>query len=152
MKNLDMEKVFGVFRDEGLSLVAEESRKSTNIDGAVHLASVIASIESYYLLDQAYLKSFSDVYGDVRDRVRVKIYDKIFLLLSSITINDYTPFVSVVRELSFDRINKALSNLIEHFIELEEYEKCSKIKKVLDIVEFLNLSVGTLPKEKKVEL
>jgi len=152
MKDLDMEKVFGVFRDEGISLVESEVRSSSDTDGGVYLASVIASIESYHLLDQAYLESFTDVYEQVRDRVKIKIFDRIYFLLIKLTIEDYSPFISIVREISTTRINKGLTALLEHFIQLEEYEKCSKIKKVIDTIEFLDLSVGIIPQEKKVEL
>jgi len=137
MKEINLNNVFEVF-DQGDEQVYERAGFSYLMDDdAVLLNTVIRGIENYWKLDGMYCNKFPDQYETVREKVKFKYFNKMFKYLSRINLNKLEPFYDTVGDLGYGTVENTLNEYLEHFVNLEEYEKCAKIKKILDIVQGL---------------
>ena len=137
MKEINLNNVFEVF-DQGDEQVYERAGFSYLMeDDTVLLNTVVRGIENYWKLDEMYINKFPLQYKTVRSKVRLKYFNKMFKYLSRINLNKIEPFYDTVGDLGYGTVENALNEYLNHFIELEEYEKCAKLKKVLDVVKGL---------------
>lgn len=137
MKEINLNNIFGVF-DQGDEQVYERAGFSYLMeDDTVLLNTVIRGIENFWKLDEIYTNKFPDQYSTVRERVKIKYFSKMFKYISRINLTKLEPFYDTVGDLGYGTVENTLNEYLQHFVELEEYEKCSKIKKLLDIVQNL---------------
>lgn len=134
MKGMNLDNIFEVF-DQGDEQVYEQAGfKYLMEDDTVLLNTVVRGIESYWKLDEIYINKFPDQYETVRAKVKTKYFNKMFKYLLRINLNKLEPFFDTVGDLGYGTVENSLNEYLHHFIELEEYEKCAKIKNVLDVV------------------
>ena len=137
MKEMNLNNVFEVF-DQGDEQVYKKAGFSYLMeDDTVLLNTVVRGIENYWKLDEIYINKFPHQYKTVRSKVRLKYFNKMFKYLSRINLNKIEPFYDTVGDLGYGTVENALNEYLNHFIKLEEYEKCAKLKKVLDVVKGL---------------
>ena len=60
-----------------------------------------------------------------------------FKYLVRINLKKLEPFFDTVGDLGYGTVENSLKEYRNHFVLLEEYEKCAKIQKVLDVVQNL---------------
>jgi len=137
MKEMNLNNVFEVFDQGDEQLYEEAGLRYLMEDDTVLLNTVVRGLENYWRLDELYINKFPQQYKTVRDKVRLKYFNKMFKYLSRISLNKIEPFYDTVGDLGYGTVENALNEYLNHFIKLEEYEKCAKLKKVLDVVKGL---------------
>lgn len=137
MKKMNLDNVFEIFNQDDEQVYEQAGMKFLMEDDTVLLNTVVRGIETYWRLDDIYTNKFPDQYETVREKVRRKYFNKMFKYLVRINLKKLEPFFDTVGDLGYGTVENSLNEYIEHFVDLEEYEKCAKIKKVLDIVQNL---------------
>jgi len=137
MKEMNLNNVFEVFDQGDEQLYEEAGFRYLMEDDTVLLNTVVRGLENYWRLDELYINKFPQQYKTVRYKVRLKYFNKMFKYLSRISLNKIEPFYDTVGDLGYGTVENALNEYLNHFIELEEYEKCAILKKVLDVVKGL---------------
>ena len=137
MKKMNLDNVFEIFDQDDEQVYEQAGMKFLMEDDTVLLNTVVRGIETYWKLDDIYTNKFPDQYETVREKVRRKYFNKMFKYLVRINLKKLEPFFDTVGDLGYGTVENSLNEYIEHFVDLEEYEKCAKIKKVLDIVQNL---------------
>lgn len=134
MKGMNLDNIFEVFNQGDEQVYEQAGFKYLMEDDTVLLNTVVRGIESYWKLDEIYINKFPDQYETVRAKVKTKYFNKMFKYLLRINLNKLEPFFDTVGDLGYGTVENSLNEYLQHFIELEEYEKCAKIKNVLDVV------------------
>jgi hypothetical protein len=137
MKGMNLDNIFEVFNQGDEQVYEQAGMKFLMKDDTVLLNTVVRGIESFWKLDDIYTNKFPDQYETVRERVKVKYFNKMYKYLTRINLKKLEPFFDTVGDLGYGTVENSLQEYMEHFIELEQYEKCAKIKKVLDVVQGL---------------
>jgi hypothetical protein len=137
MKGMNLDNIFEVFNQGDEQVYEQAGMKFLMEDDTVLLNTVVRGIESFWKLDDIYTNKFPDQYETVRERVKVKYFNKMYKYLTRINLKKLEPFFDTVGDLGYGTVENSLQEYMEHFIELEQYEKCAKIKKVLDVVQGL---------------
>ena len=137
MKKMNLDNVFEIFNQDDEQVYEQAGMKFLMEDDTVLLNTVVRGIETYWKLDDIYTNKFPDQYETVREKVRRRYFNKMFKYLVRINLKKLEPFFDTVGDLGYGTVENSLNEYIEHFVDLEEYEKCAKIKKVLDIVQNL---------------
>jgi hypothetical protein len=137
MKEINLDNIFEVFNQGDEQVYEQAGMKFLMEDDTVLLNTVVRGIESFWKLDDIYTNKFPDQYETVRERVKVKYFSKMYKYLTRINLKKLEPFFDTVGDLGYGTVENSLQEYMEHFIELEQYEKCAKIKKVLDVVQGL---------------
>ena len=131
---MNLNNIFEVFNQGDEQVYEQTGFKYLMEDDTVLLNTVVRGIESYWKLDEIYINKFPDQYETVRAKVKTKYFNKMFKYLLRINLNKLEPFFDTVGDLGYGTVENSLNEYLQHFIELEEYEKCAKIKNVLDVV------------------
>lgn len=134
---MNLDNIFEVFNQGDEQVYEQAGMKFLMEDDTVLLNTVVRGIESFWKLDDIYTNKFPDQYETVRKRVKVKYFNKMYKYLTRINLKKLEPFFDTVGDLGYGTVENSLQEYMEHFIELEQYEKCAKIKKVLDVVQGL---------------
>lgn len=134
---MNLDNIFEVFNQGDEQVYEQAGMKFLMEDDTVLLNTVVRGIESFWKLDDIYTNKFPDQYETVRERVKVKYFNKMYKYLTRINLKKLEPFFDTVGDLGYGTVENSLQEYMEHFIELEQYEKCAKIKKVLDVVQGL---------------
>ena len=134
---MNLDNIFEVFNQGDEQVYEQAGMKFLMEDDTVLLNTVVRGIESFWKLDDIYTNKFPDQYETVRERVKVKYFNKMYKYLTKINLKKLEPFFDTVGDLGYGTVENSLQEYMEHFIELEQYEKCAKIKKVLDVVQGL---------------
>lgn len=137
MKGINLDNIFEVFNQGDEQVYEQAGMKFLMEDDTVLLNTVVRGIESFWKLDDIYTNKYPDQYETVRERVKVKYFNKMYKYLTRINLKKLEPFFDTVGDLGYGTVENSLQEYMEHFIELEQYEKCAKIKKVLDVVQGL---------------
>ena len=137
MKKMNLDNIFEVFDQDDEQVYEQAGFTNLMEDDTVILNTVIRGIENYWKLDEIYSNKFPDQYKTVKGKVKLKYFNKMFKYLSRINLKKLEPFYDTVGDLGYGTVENTLKEYLEHFISLEEYEKCSKIKKVLTVVQGL---------------
>jgi len=143
MLPLDKENLFSIFEKGD-----EEVYKEHGIDDALNnpfvlMGMIIQGLENYQLMDGMYQRNYPEEYSKVNQKVKYKYYDRLFKYLQRIDSNSFNDKYNIGD--SFDKVSvyRGLDELRIYFEGIEEYEKCSIIKKYSD---FLVDKVVTLNK------
>ena len=134
MKGMNLDNVFEVFDQDDQPIYEQAGMKYLMEDDTVLLNTVVRGIESYWKLDSIYTNKFPDQYETVRQKVKDKYFNKMYKFLIKINLSKLEPFFDTIGDLGYGTVENSLQEYISHYIELEEYEKCAKIQKVLDVV------------------
>jgi hypothetical protein len=91
-------------------------------------------VEKYELLHIIYSKGYGKVYVDISESVKDRYFNKMFKYLHEIDLEDINSLKEIVPSLDEKVVRSSLAKLILYFQDLEEYEKCAIIKKILDLI------------------
>ena len=91
-------------------------------------------IEKYELLHIVYAKGYGKVYEDIADSVKSRYFNKMYGYLANIKLEDVDSLYEILPTLDEKVVKSSLNKLIFYFQDLEEYEKCAVIKKLLDLL------------------
>lgn len=91
-------------------------------------------IEKYELLHIIYSKGYGQVYENMADSVKQRYFNKMYGYLANIKLEEIDSLREILPSLDEKVVQSSLNKLIFYFQELEEYEKCAVIKKILDLL------------------
>lgn len=91
-------------------------------------------IEKYELLHIIYSKGYGKVYEDIADSVKHRYFNKMYHYLADVKLEEIGTIKEIVPSLDEKVVKSSLNKLILYFQDLEEYEKCAVIKKILDLL------------------
>lgn len=137
MKNYTKQHVLEAFESDVKTQFKESkaySRLSLSQSG---LKNAITGIEKYNFLHIIYLRAYGQVYSKISSEVKSRYYHKMFNHLSLVNVNELETLQEVVEKLDSVVVKKNLNKLLTFFVDLEEYEKCTVIKSILDILPVL---------------
>lgn len=97
------------------------------------LLSIVNGVKQYYFLDKIYEGKLKKRYLAVRDSLKRKYFCKLYQLLERLDLEELEKFLETSSD--FHDSITPLQCLMNYFVEFEEYERCSLIKKVQNLVE-----------------
>lgn len=134
MKNFNISKIRDLFTKKDEQFYKEHNLLEELQDPFVLFNVVVRGVSQYNLLDEVYTNKFPEQYGVIRDGIRTRQFDYLFDLLQKVSLEERDIFSRTKEDLGKDVVEESLSQLMQHFIELEAYEKCSVLKKYLEKV------------------
>lgn len=107
---------------------------STETNDQVLLRNAVVGAEKYDLLDSIYFRTYGDNYRKISVNVKNNYFNKLYKYVEKIDLNQVEELSKVVVELDKKIVFSNLTKILLYFQNLEEYEKCAVIKKVLDLL------------------
>ena len=134
MNKLDPHTLFSIFEQGD-----EEIYREHNITGVLNnpyvlIGMVVNGVENFYLIDKMYLFRYGNKYARIRNRIRYKYFNRLYLYLTRITLRDFKHEYTIGDDYEIDRSINALIDLLYYYQSLEQYEKCSVIKQFSDLL------------------
>lgn len=124
--------IFSIFQQDDSQVFQEHGVEEIFDDNYTNLGRVITGVENYLLLDQIYTKKYPEKYQEVRNSIKKTYLLKVMIFLENIDIDQENLVEDFLQEFTLSRITSSLTFLLLYFQDLEYYEKCSVIKKILD--------------------
>ena len=87
-------------------------------------------------------RSHEEEYGRVREKVKLKYFNKLCRYLDRVTPLEMEVAYSIGTDYELDRAIQAMNDILFFFENIEMYEKCAKIKQYTDLL--LNKKLQTL--------
>ena len=139
MKKIDPKNIFSLFEASDEEILRNEGHEELLKDDGVLLGMVVNGIENYAFLNEIYTSKYGNHYLDHADRIQYRYFDKMYSYLAEIKFNKLEPLLGIVDFLGEGTIFVSLEELLEFFVDYEEYEKCAKIKHSMEILESLHV-------------
>jgi hypothetical protein len=135
MKNLNLHNLKSIFSKK--EEPTAQSPSELDVDNPyLNYSIVIRGVSQLELLDEVYMNTNPEEYPKVRDRVKLRQFDFIYNILTKVPLeNDKDVIEFILKDLGKAEVLTNLNKIMNHFIEIEEYEKCANIQKYLQKVE-----------------
>lgn len=131
---IDKDKLFSIFEKGDEEIYQEHGVSEVLSNPFVLLNMVVRGIENYQLMDLLYSRNYPKEYIKVKDKIKYKYYLKLFSYLNRITIPENTEDFNIGESYDIETTFLSLESMKDYFESLEEYEKCGKIKKYIDLL------------------
>lgn len=129
MKKLDTNQLFDIFQMGDEEIYKEHQAEDVLDNSFVLFGMVIKGVENYYIIDQLYKKKYQEQYDSVRDSIKLKYFIGLVRYLERIgEIPEDTLYI-IEDEFGLQAIEYALQEMLDLFIEVEHYEKCTVLSK-----------------------
>jgi hypothetical protein len=129
MKKLDTNQLFDIFQMGDEEIYKEHQAEDVLDNSFVLFGMVIKGVENYYIIDQLYQKKYQEQYDSVRDSIKLKYFIGLVRYLERIgEIPEDTLYI-IEDEFGLQAIDYALQEMLDLFIEVEHYEKCTVLSK-----------------------
>ena len=129
MKKLDTNQLFDIFQIGDEEIYKEHQAEDILDNSFVLFGMVIKGVENYYIIDQLYQKKYQEQYDSVRDSIKLKYFIGLVRYLERIgEIPEDTLYI-IEDEFGLQAIDYALQEMLDLFIEVEHYEKCTILSK-----------------------
>ena len=129
MKKLDTNQLFNIFQMGDEEIYKEHQAEDVLDNSFVLFGMVIKGVENYYIIDQLYEKRYGEQYDSVRDSIKLKYFIGLVRYLERIgEIPEDTLYI-IEDEFGLQAIDYALQEMLDLFIEVEHYEKCTVLSK-----------------------
>jgi hypothetical protein len=129
MKKLDTNQLFDIFQMGDEEIYREHQVEDVLDNSFILFGMVIKGVENYYIIDQLYQKKYQEQYDSVRDSIKLKYFIGLVRYLERIgEIPEDTLYI-IEDEFGLQAIDYALQEMLDLFIEVEHYEKCTILSK-----------------------
>jgi hypothetical protein len=129
MKKLDTNQLFDIFQMGDEEIYKEHQAEDVLDNSLVLFGMVIKGVENYYIIDLLYQKKYQEQYDSVRDSIKLKYFIVLVRYLERIgEIPEDTLYI-IEDEFGLQAIDYALQEMLDLFIEVEHYEKCTVLSK-----------------------
>jgi len=95
---------------------------------------VITGVKNYEFLDVIYTNKYGEKYLNTSDTIKHRYFEMLFENLSKIEYKDLDAILDTAMFLGKDETKESLDIMLQYYVDLEEYEKCTSIKKLMDLV------------------
>ena len=134
MKDINVDTIFEVFNQGDEIIYRNAGLEHVMDEDVILLNTAIRGIENYWKLDEIFSNKQGERYEDIRMQVKVKYFNKMYGYLKKVGMRKLEPFFDTVGDLGYGTVENSLKEYLDHFIEVEEYEKCVIIHKLLNVV------------------
>lgn len=129
MKKLDTDQLFNIFQIGDEEVYREHQSEDVLDNSFVLFGMVVKGVENYYIIDQLYEKRYGQQYDCVRDSIKLKYFIGLMRYLERIEEIPEDTVIALQDEFGLQSINYALQEILDLFIEVEYYEKCTILSK-----------------------
>ena len=129
MKKLDTDQLFNIFQMEDEEVYREHQSEDVLDNSFVLFGTVVKGVENYYIIDQLYKKRYGQQYDCVRDSIKLKYFTGLMRYLERIEEIPGGTVIALQDEFGLQSINYTLQEILNLFIEVEYYEKCTILSK-----------------------
>jgi len=135
MQPLDKHTLFSIFEVGDEEVYKENNVESLLDNPFVLIGMVVRGVENWHLMDILYTRKNGKEYTNVRDKVQLQYFLKLCGYLERLDFNKFETVYTIGE--SFDRgeVDDRFNQMMEVFIEHEQYEKCAIIKKYIDMLD-----------------
>lgn len=134
MNKLDPHTLFSIFEQGDEDIYKEHNVEELLDNPYVLIGMVVTGIENFHFIDGMYMLKHEEEYSRVRDKVKLKYYNKLYRYLDRVTPLEMDIIYQIGSDFEVDRSINAISDLIFFFEDIEHYEKCAKIKRYSDLL------------------
>lgn len=134
MKPIDPDKLFALFDASDEQVYHEQHTEELLENPYVLMGLVVRGMENYHMIDSMYRYRHGEQYENIALIVKRKYFLRLYKYLDRIDFEDYTHHYMVGADFAVDNVFTALNYLIKYFESTEEYERCAKIKKFIDLL------------------
>lgn len=129
MKKLDTNQLFDIFQMGDEEIYREHQAEDVLDNSFVLFGTVVKGVENYYIIDQLYEKRYGEQYDSVRDSIKLKYFIGLVRYLERIKEIPEDTLYTIEDEFGLQAIDYALQEMLDLFIEVEHYEKCTILSK-----------------------
>jgi hypothetical protein len=129
MKKLDTNQLFDIFQIGDEELYKEHRVEDVLDNSFVLFGMVVKGVENYYIIDQLYEKRYGEQYDSVRESIKLKYFTGLVRYLERIEEIPEDTLHIIGDEFGLQAIDYALQEMLDLFIEVEYYEKCTILSK-----------------------
>lgn len=138
---MDIDKLFELF-SVGDTEVYKENGVIDILDNTyILIGMVVKGVENYYIIDQIYTARYGELYLSTRENIRLKYFNGLYQYLERVNIEEGDTLENLLDEFGPQAIYYAFQEMLECFLEVEEYLKCAKIQKFLEIFSLNKLEI-----------
>jgi len=136
MKKLNPKNLFSKFfsTEEEIVEESEELKGEIEFDDKFYFGMVITGVKNYEFLDVIYTNKYGEKYLNTSDTIKHRYFEMLFENLSKIEYKDLDAILDTAMFLGKDETKESLDIMLQYYVDLEEYEKCTSIKKLMDLV------------------
>ena len=142
MHKLDPHTLFSIFEQGDEEIYRENNVEELLDNPYVLIGMVVTGVENFYMIDKMYTLKHEEEYGRVREKVKLKYFNKLCRYLDRVTPLEMEVAYSIGTDYELDRAIQAMNDILYFFENIEMYEKCAKIKQYTDLL--LNKKLQTL--------
>jgi hypothetical protein len=132
MKKINSTKIFDIFtltHQELDTLMEDQSSRNPHI---IEFKNMIRGVENFYIIDIIYKNRIGEDYLSRRENIKLMYFTGLMKYLERLGEIKGDTLLEVERELGKKPLLFALKEMIQVFILVEDYEKCSVLQKYLD--------------------
>lgn len=138
---MNVDKLFSLFT-LGDSEVYKENKVEDILDNSFVLVGMaVKGVENYYIIDQIYTAKYGDLYLSSRENIRLKYFTGLYRYLERVDLSQEETLSTLVDEFGQQPMYYAFHEMLECFLEVEDYLKCAKIQKFIEIFSLNKLEV-----------
>lgn len=135
MKKINIQNLKNIFLEKEVPQV-EESIKEEELSPYLKYVFAVRGVSQIELIDEIWMNNNPEQYGAVRQRVLLKQFDFLYETLMEVPLEESKELEDfVLKDVGKKEAVTNLGKLINHFAELEEYEKCAHVQKYLHKIE-----------------
>lgn len=105
------------------------------------IGSFVKGVENFYIICQGYHRQYGRQFERVEQTVKLKYFNRLYVFLESFEENNLE-HVLKVQDFDHGEITFAFDQVITFYESLEEYEKCARLHKILQVI--TGVEVGDL--------
>lgn len=141
MKKLSTNQLFDIF-EKGDEEVFKEHGVEDLLDNTYILfGMVVRGVENFYIIDQIYTTKYNQHYTQIKDSLKLKYFLGLMDYLERIQDIPIDVISFIEEEFSRQSIHYAFNELMDLFIQVEYYEKCTILKKYFELFSIKQLEV-----------
>ena len=134
MQPLDPHTLFSIFEQGDEDIYKEHGLEDTLNNPFVLMGMVLRGVENYHIMDVMYKKQYPKEYAKVQKMVKYKYYTKLYSHLTRVKNLTVESIYKIGESFDIKDVRYCLDLLRVYYESLEEYEKCSVIKKYIDLL------------------
>ena len=132
MKKIDPHTLFSAFEQGDEAVYREHGMEEQLKNPFVLMGMVLKGLEQYELMDILYTRNYGEKYKEIRPKVKLKYYLRLFEYLERIDSSSFEDIYQISLEYPIEETYTKLNDFLLYFESLEHYENCAVIKRYID--------------------
>ena len=134
MHKLDPHTIFSIFEQGDEEVYKEHGELEVLKNPFVLMNMVMRGLENYQLMCVMYLRNFPKEFKRIEPNIKYKYYTRLYNYLLRINLNSIETIYTIGDSYEKKQVGEALNELLYYFESIEQYEKCSKIVKYIQML------------------